>query len=37
VTDSLETHQAVVYHGTVNEVIVAGALNRKMCDENVQL
>ena len=35
VTVSLEPHQAVVHHGTVNEVVVAGALNSEMCDENV--
>ena len=34
---SLETHQTVVYHGTANEVIVAGALNSEMCDKNVRV
>ena len=37
VTGSLEPHQAVVHHGTANEVLVAGALNSEMCDENVRL
>jgi len=37
VTGSLEPHQAVVHHGTANEVIVAGALNSEKCDENVRL
>ena len=39
VTGSLELHQAVVHHGTANEVVVADALNSKMCDdlENVRL
>ena len=32
---SLEQHQAVMHHGTANEVAVAGALNSEMCDENV--
>jgi len=36
-TGSLELHQAVVHHGTANEVVVAGALNSEMCDENVRL
>jgi len=36
VTGSLE-RQAVVHHGTANEVIVDGALNSEMCDENVRL
>ena len=35
VTGSL--HQAVVHHGTANEVVVAGALNSEMRDENVRL
>ena len=35
VTGSLEPHQAVVHHGTANEV--AGALNSEKCDENVRL
>jgi len=37
VTGSLEPHQAVLHHGTVNEVVVAGALNSEMYDENVRL
>jgi len=37
VTGSLEQRQAVVHHGTANEVVVAGALNSEMCDENVRL
>ena len=37
VTVSLELHQAVLHHGTVNEVVVVGALNSEMCDENVLL
>jgi len=37
VTGSLEPHQAVVHHGMANEVVVAGALNSKKCDENVRL
>jgi len=37
VTGSLELHQAVVHHGTANEVVIAGALNSEMCDENVRL
>ena len=37
VTGSLEQHQAVVHHWMANEVIVAGALNSEMCDENVRL
>jgi len=37
VTGSLEPHQAVVHHGTANEVVVAGALNSEMRDENVRL
>jgi len=37
VTGSLEPHQAVVHHGTTNEVVVTGALSSEMCDENVQL
>jgi len=36
VTGSLEPHQAVVHHGTVNEAVVAGALNSEMCDENLR-
>jgi len=36
VTGSLEPCQAVVHHGTTNEV-VASALNSEMCDENVLL
>jgi len=36
VTVSLEQHQAIVHHGTANEVVVAGALNSEMCDENVR-
>jgi len=35
-TGSLEPHQAIVHHGTANEV-VAGALSSEMCDENIQL
>ena len=34
---SLEPYQAVVHHGTANEVVVAGALNSEIHDENVQL
>jgi len=30
VTGSLEPHQAVVHHGTANEVVVAGTLNSEM-------
>jgi len=37
VTGSLEPHQTVMHHGTANEVVVAGALNSEMCDENVCL
>jgi len=37
VTGSLEPHQADVHHGTANEVVVAGALNSEIHDENVQL
>jgi len=37
VMGSLETHQAVVHHGTANEVVVAGALNSEMRDEKVRL
>jgi len=37
VTGSLEPRQAVVHHGTVNEVVVAGALNSETCEENVRL
>jgi len=37
VTGSLEPHQAVVHHRTANEVVVAGALNSEMCDENIWL
>jgi len=37
VTGSLELHQAVVHHGTANEVVVAGALNSEICDKNVRL
>ena len=37
VTGSLEPHQAVVHQGTVNEVVVACALNSEMCDKNVRL
>ena len=37
VTGSLEPHQTIVHHGTANEVIVAGALNSQMRDENVRL
>jgi len=37
VTGSLEPCQAVVHHGTANEVVVAGALNSETCEENVQL
>ena len=35
VTGILELHhwQAVVHHGTANEVVVADALNSEMCDE----
>jgi len=36
VTGSLEPHQALVHHGTANEVVVAGAPNSEMCDENVR-
>jgi len=35
VTGSLEPLQAVVHHGQANEVVVAGALSSKKCDENV--
>jgi len=34
---SLEPYQAVVHHGTANEVVVTGALNSEMRDENVRL
>ena len=37
VTGSLQPHQAVVHHGTANEVVVASALNSEMCDENIRL
>jgi len=37
VTGSLEPHQAVVNHGTADEVVVAGALNSEIRDENVRL
>ena len=36
VTGSLE-HQAVVHHGTANEVVITGALNSEICDKNVWL
>ena len=36
VTGSLEPHQAIVHHGTADEVVVAGALNSEMFDENVR-
>jgi len=36
VTGRLEPHQAVVHHGTADEVVVAGALNSEMCDENLR-
>jgi len=36
-TVSLQLHQAVVHHGTPNEVVVVGALNNEMCDKNIQL
>jgi len=36
-TGSLEPHQAVMHHGTANEVVVACALNSEMCYENVRL
>ena len=37
--ESLELRQAVVHHGTANEVevVVAGALNSETCEENVRL
>jgi len=34
VTGRLE--QAIVHHWMANEVVVAGALNNEMCDENVR-
>jgi len=37
VMGNLEPHQAVVHHGTANEVVVVGALNSEMCDENGRL
>ena len=37
VMGSLEPRQAVVHHGTANEVVVAGALNSETCEENVRL
>jgi len=37
VTGSLEPRQAVVHHGTANEVVVAGALNSDSWEENVRL
>jgi len=33
----LEFHQAIVHHGTTNEVVVVGALNSEMYDEKVRL
>ena len=37
VAGSLEPRQAVVHHGTANEVVVAGALNSETFEENVRL
>jgi len=37
VMGSLEQHQAVMHHGTANEVIVVGALSSEMRDKNVWL
>ena len=36
VMGSLELHQAIVHHGTPNEVVVVGILNSEMCDENIR-
>jgi len=36
VAGRLEPRQAVVHHGTANEVVVAGALNSETCEENVR-
>jgi len=36
-TGSLEPHQAVMHHGPADEVIVAGAPNSEMGDENIRL
>jgi len=37
VTGTLEPYQTVIHHRTANEVVVAGALNSEMCDENIRL